>query len=64
MICAAIHAHLCEVQERFWLQRITISKRMRAKLREVKDQLKRRLHEPIPVQGRWLRSVLQCRHAR
>jgi len=36
---------------------------MRAKLREVKDQLKRRLHEPIPVQGRWLRSVLQCRHA-
>lgn len=27
---------------RFWLQRITISKRMRTKLREVNDQLKRR----------------------
>ena len=32
---------------------------MRAKLHEVKDQLKRRRQEPIPVQGRWLRSVLQ-----
>jgi RNA-directed DNA polymerase len=43
----------------FWLKRITISKRMRAKLREVNDQLKRRRHEPIPVQGQWLRSVVQ-----
>ncbi|MGV1009515.1 MAG: group II intron reverse transcriptase/maturase [Dermatophilaceae bacterium] len=43
----------------FWLKRITISKRMRAKLREVNDQLKRRRHQPIPVQGQWLRSVLQ-----
>ena len=32
---------------------------MRAKLREVKDQLKRRRHQPIPVQGRWLASVVQ-----
>jgi RNA-directed DNA polymerase len=44
---------------RFWLRRITISKRMRAKLREVNDQLKRRRHQPIPVQGQWLRSVVQ-----
>jgi RNA-directed DNA polymerase len=44
---------------RFWLKRITVSKRVRAKLREVKDQLKRRRHEPIPMQGRWLRSVVQ-----
>ena len=53
--------HICARSKngRFWLKRITISKRMRAKLREVKDQLKLRLHEPIPVQGRWLRSVLQ-----
>jgi RNA-directed DNA polymerase len=53
--------HICATSKngRFWLQRITISKRMRAKLREVKDQLKLRMHEPIPVQGRWLRSVLQ-----
>jgi RNA-directed DNA polymerase len=44
---------------RFWLRRITISKRMRAKLREVKDQLKRRRHEPIPVQGQWLAAVVR-----
>jgi group II intron reverse transcriptase/maturase len=44
---------------RFWLRRITISKRMRAKLSEVKDQLKRRRHQPIPVQGRWLASVVR-----
>ena len=44
---------------RFWLRRITISKRMQAKLREVNDQLKRRRHQPIPVQGTWLRSVVQ-----
>jgi RNA-directed DNA polymerase len=32
---------------------------MRAKLREVNDQLKRRRHQPVPVQGQWLRSVVQ-----
>jgi RNA-directed DNA polymerase len=32
---------------------------MRAKLREVNDQLKRRRHQPIPVQGQWLRSLVQ-----
>jgi len=44
---------------RFWLRRITISKRMRAKLREVHDQLKRRRYQPIPEQGRWLASVVR-----
>jgi group II intron reverse transcriptase/maturase len=44
---------------RFWLRRVTISKRVRAKLREVNEELKRRRHEPIPTQGRWLRSVVQ-----
>ena len=53
--------HICARSKtgRFWLQRITISKRARAKLREVGDQLKRRRHQPVPVQGRWLRSVVQ-----
>jgi RNA-directed DNA polymerase len=53
--------HICGKAKsgRFWLKRITISKRMRAKLAEVKDQLKRRRHEPISVQGQWLRSVVQ-----
>jgi hypothetical protein len=44
---------------RFWLRRFTIAKRMRAKLGEVKDQLQRRRHQPIPEQGKWLRSVVQ-----
>jgi RNA-directed DNA polymerase len=44
---------------RFWLKRKTISKRMRAKLAEVKDQLRRRMHYPIPEQGRWLASVVR-----
>ena len=53
--------HICAKSKngRFWLKRITIAKRMRAKLREVNDQLKRRMHQPIPVQGQWLRSVVQ-----
>jgi RNA-directed DNA polymerase len=44
---------------RFWLKRKTISKRMRAKLAEVKDQLWRRMHHPIPEQGAWLGSVVR-----
>jgi hypothetical protein len=43
----------------FWLTRKTISKRMRAKLAEVKDQCLRRRHQPIPEQGRWLASVVR-----
>ena len=48
---------------RFWVRRITISRRMRAKLREVKDQLKRRRYQPIPEQGRWLASVVRGHRA-
>ena len=43
----------------FWLRRITIKKRMRTKLHEVNDQLKRRRHLPVPEQGRWLASVVR-----
>jgi hypothetical protein len=31
---------------------------MRAKLRSVKTEMRRRMHLPIPVQGRWLARVL------
>ena len=53
--------HICAKPKngRFWLKRITISKRMRAKLKAVKDQLRQRMHEPIPEQGRWLGSVVR-----
>jgi hypothetical protein len=32
-------------------------KRLQAKLAEVKAELKRRMHDPVPEVGRWLRSV-------
>jgi len=43
----------------FWLRRVTIAKRLRAKLKQVKDQLVRRRHLPVPDQGRWLASVVR-----
>jgi RNA-directed DNA polymerase len=57
--------HCCSKTKsgRFMLKRITIAKRMRAKLREVKDELKRRRHFPVPHQGRWLASVLRGHYA-
>jgi hypothetical protein len=53
--------HICAKTRdgRFLLKRITISKRKRAKLKEVKDQLQRRRHQPLPEQGRWLASVVR-----
>jgi len=41
------------------LKRKTVSKRMRAKLLEIKQQLRRRMHEPVAQTGKWLRSVVQ-----
>ncbi|GAC1511762.1 MAG: hypothetical protein NVS1B11_20680 [Terriglobales bacterium] len=38
--------------------RQTSRKRLHAKLSEVKIELKRRMHDPIPEVGRWLRSVV------
>jgi group II intron reverse transcriptase/maturase len=43
----------------FLLKRITIKKRLRAKLREVKAELMRRRHHPVPEQGQWLASVVR-----
>jgi len=42
----------------FQLQRKTRRDRMRAKLREIKEQLRQRMHEPIPEQGRWLKQLV------
>jgi len=42
----------------FQLQRKTRRDRMRAKLGEIKAQLRERMHEPIPEQGRWLKQVV------
>jgi hypothetical protein len=32
---------------------------MRAKLRAIKEELERRRHEPIPLQGKWLGQVVR-----
>ncbi len=42
----------------FLLLRRTRSDRMRATLRDIKDQLRSRMHLPIPEQGRWLGRVV------
>ena len=43
---------------KFLLCRKTRSDRMRAKLREIKEELRQRRHRPIPEQGGWLRQVV------
>jgi group II intron reverse transcriptase/maturase len=52
--------HLCgkTSKGRFAILRQTIRKRLQAKLREVKTELRRRMHDPIPETGQWLRSVV------
>ncbi len=43
---------------KFTVLRQTMRKRLRAKLEAVKTELRRRLHDPIPEQGAYLRSVV------
>lgn len=52
--------HICGRSRRghFQLRRKSRRDRMQAKLRELKDTLRRRWHEPIPHQGQWLKQVL------
>jgi len=52
--------HICATARtgRFKLKRVTSKKKMRAKLKSVKAEMMRRRDLPIPVQGRWLASVL------
>ena len=47
----------------FLVKRITDSKRMRAKLRSVKTDMRRCAHQPIPEQGQWLASVVRGHYA-
>jgi RNA-directed DNA polymerase len=45
-------------QGHFQLKRKTRPDRMRAKLQEIREELRLRMHRPIPDQGRWLRQVV------
>jgi RNA-directed DNA polymerase len=42
----------------FALHRRSRRDRMRATLREIKEQLRSRMHDALPDQGRWLRAVV------
>jgi hypothetical protein len=52
--------HICARTRKnntFTVRRKTIAKRLRAKVREVREEIMRRRHVPVPEQGKWLRSV-------
>ncbi len=42
----------------FTVKRRAVAKRLRAKRREIKPQLRRRRHAPVAQSGQWLRSVV------
>ena len=53
--------HICGKTRkgRFAIVRQTVRKRLRTKLREVKETFRWRWHDPIPEVGRWLASILR-----
>ena len=53
--------HICgrTRKGKFCLLRKTTRKRLQRKLREVKTELRHRLHHPVPDVGRWLGTVVQ-----
>ena len=53
-ICGTIHT-----TGRFTVKRKTVGKRMAAKLKAIKAELRRRMHEPIKDIGEWLRAVVR-----
>jgi RNA-directed DNA polymerase len=53
--------HICSQTRkgRYIVLRQTIGESMRTKTKEVKQELRRRMHDPIPEVGKWLKSVLE-----
>ncbi len=54
--------HICATtrkNNRFTVRRKTIAKRLQGKARAVREEIMRRRHDPVPEQGKWLRSVVQ-----
>ena len=54
--------HMCGTTRktgRFIVKRKTIRKRLSAKLKELKEELRRRWHEPVAEVGKWLKSVVR-----
>jgi DNA polymerase II large subunit len=52
-ICGTIHK-----RGKFTVHRKTVGKRMAAKLRSIRVELRRRIHQPIAETGDWLRQVV------
>lgn len=52
--------HICGTTRkgRFTIRRKTIGKKLRVKLKQVKAELRSRMHDPVPEQGAYLRSVV------
>lgn len=53
--------HFCAKTRQGWFTvgRKTVRKRWQAKLREVKAELRRRMHDPVPEQGRYVQAVVR-----
>jgi RNA-directed DNA polymerase len=54
--------HICGVNQKrpgFQLWRKSSRKRMKAKIRAIKDELRKRMHDPLAEQGAWLGSVVR-----
>jgi group II intron reverse transcriptase/maturase len=54
--------HICgqaRKNGKFLVLRKSIRKRLLAKLKQVKDELRKRMHQPLAEVGKWLRSVVQ-----
>src|SRR5262245_3309585 len=55
-----LRVHLrADAQGKFQLKRKSRRDRMQAKLSEIKEELRRRMHQAIPEQGRWLAQVIR-----
>lgn len=53
--------HMCSKSQegKFMVLRKTMAKRLGAKLKDIRQVLLRRRHEPIPLQGQWIKRVVQ-----
>jgi RNA-directed DNA polymerase len=54
--------HICARRRKdgtFTVWRKTISKRLKNKVKEIRQKLKRGRHRPVKLQGKWLRQVVQ-----
>jgi len=63
--CFLGFVHICSRTRagNFLLERHTAAARMHRKIREIRQELRRRLHAPVPKQGEWLGRVLRGYYA-